>query len=142
MSRLKLNKKKLKFFIIFLAVFLIVFSLSVIVYMNSKIIVVVYVPYDFKIKGQNHLGFNAGRDALHFGIIAPGTAGIRELELQTDKTALVKIKVINHDFISPNKNEFILEAGNLTYVQFTANPPSDYPQGNYTGRVRIVFKKP
>ncbi|MDP4012267.1 MAG: hypothetical protein Q8R00_01535 [Candidatus Nanoarchaeia archaeon] len=138
----KLKKFKFKKSILFsVTIFFIIFCILIITYLNFKIIQIKYIAYDFKIKEQKTLGFNAGTDALHFGIIAPGSAGVREIELTTEKRAKILINVIGHDFIYPNKNSFILEPGNEVLVQFTARPPNDYPKGNYTGKVRIIFKR-
>src|SRR5574341_755493 len=105
-QRVKSRTRNLLFFLSILTILL---SITLILYTNTKIIETIYIDYDFKVKEPKHLGFNAGTDALHFGIIAPGTAGLRDLELTTEEKAKVIIKVLDHDFVFPNKNNFILE---------------------------------
>ena len=138
-----LNKNSLstKKIILFLCLFIILISAFLMIYFNSKIIKIEYVDFDYKVKGANNIGFNAETDALHFGIIAPGSGGIRDLELESDERANVMIKVIGSDYVFPNRNDFIIEPNKKTSVQFIAEPPLDTPPGNYSGKVRIVFKK-
>ncbi len=128
--------------IAFTAIFFIVLSLSLIFYLKYEILDVVYINYDYKVKGTHYLGFNADTDALHFGIINQGGKGIRDLELTSSERARVLIKVINADNISPNRNNFIIEPNQTISVQFLAKVAPDTPTGNYSGKVRIIFKRP
>ncbi len=135
------RNRLLKYLLLYSSLLIIVLSIIAVAYTKSRIVDVVYVDYDFKIKSQKNIGFNADLDALHFGIIAPGTAGIRELEIKSEERARVLIKILDHDFIFPNRNDFIIEPAQMTSVQFIVKPPLDFPEGNYSGKVRIIFKR-
>lgn len=121
---------------------LILVSVFFIAYINYTTLDVRYVDFDYKVKGQQHLGFNADTDGLHFGTINQGGAGIRDLEISSEKRARVLIKVLDADNVFPNRNDFIIEPNQTTSVQFMAIVPADTPIGNYSGKVRIIFKRP
>lgn len=135
----KLSNRKL---IATLFLWLILVSVFFIAYINYTTLEIRYVNFDYKVKGSQSLGFNADTDELHFGIINQGGAGIRDLEIKSEKRARVLIKVLDADNVFPNRNDFIIEPNKTTSIQFMAIVPADTPLGNYSGKVRIVFKKP
>mgnify|MGYP001562819281 CR=1 FL=1 len=128
--------------IIILSSILIILVISIaVVYFMYSVIDVVYIDFDFKVSDPKHIGFNVDSDALHFGIIPPGGNGHRDLILENEERVRVLIKVIGSDYVYPNKNNFILGPNNSTSVEFSASPPLDTLPGNYSGKVRIIFKR-
>lgn len=111
-------------------------------YLSYTIIEIKYVDFDYKVKGPAHIGFNAGTDALHLGIIQQGGSAHRDLILISEKRARILVKVYGDDYVKPDENDFIMEAGQEKYLRFSVQLPRDIAIGNYSGKIRIVFKRP
>ena len=134
-------KRSKKLIVVFSSIAILLFFLAMIFYFNYFILDVVYVNFDFKVREDKNIGFNLDQDALHFGIIPPGSSGHRDLILNSDVQAKILIKVFGSDYVYPTKNNFILEPNKSVSVPFSASPPIDLPEGNYSGKIRIIFKR-
>lgn len=139
--KMKINNNLYKKLVALVCIVIILVTILLVYYFNYVIIDIKYIDFDYKVRGPHYLGFNADTDALHFGIINQGGGGIRDLELTSPERARVLIKVIGADNISPNMNDFIIEPNQTTSIQFLAKVAPDTPLGNYSGKIRLVFRK-
>lgn len=135
-----MKKNSLKRIVFFSSLVILLSSIILVFYFNYFLLDVVYVNFDFKVKEDKNIGFNLDQDALHFGIIPPGSNSHRDLVLNSEVPARLLIKVFGSNYVYPTKNNFLIEPGEST-LTFTASPPVDMPKGNYSGKIRLVFKK-
>ena len=124
-------KRSKKLIVVFSSIAILLFFLAMIFYFNYFILDVVYVNFDFKVREDKNIGFNLDQDALHFGIIPPGSSGHRDLILNSEVQAKILIKVFGSDYVYPTKNNFILDPNKSVSVPFSASPPIDLPKANY-----------
>ncbi len=135
-----MKSNKIKRWTIFFIIVILISSISLSLYFNYFILKVSYIDFDFKVKEDKHIGFNLDSEALHFGIIPPGSKGHRDLIFKSEFPARLLVKVTGSDYVYPVKNNFLIEPGE-SILTFTAAPPIDMPQGNYSGKIRLVFKR-
>lgn len=92
---------------------------------------------------RNMLGLNADTDALKFGVISPGIAAMRKINVQHSKAVLVQVRMDGElglwTSISPA--EFNLSAGETKEVALEVNVPLYALQGNYTGTAVICIQE-
>lgn len=136
-----MEKNKFKIFFVFFSIAVIFFSVLLALYFNYYILDVAYINFDFKVREDKQIGFNLDQDALHFGIIPPGSRSHRDLMLKSEVPAQVLVKIIGSDYVYPNANDFLIEPNTSVALTFTAAPPNNMPKGNYSGRIRLVFKR-
>jgi len=98
---------------------------------------------------DGHYGMNGDTDVLNFGklfLFAGGAAsGARKMQVANFKTHSTFVTVAFSgqmaSWIQVNETNFILEPGEKRDLKFIAKPPVDTPQGNYTGKAKIVMKR-
>ena len=93
------------------------------------------------------LGFNVEGDALHFGTIPRGQTGVRHIKLFQDYSYPIKVvMILSKDEVSKwvtvSDNEFILEPNTTKDIKVTLFVPNDAKAGNYTGKLKVIFRKP
>jgi len=97
---------------------------------------------DVKVQGPMKVGFNIDDDALHFGIVPPGSNAKRSLLIENNQGSRFVIitktgPVAN--WVSISENYFILDPFTNKTVDFRVIVPSSAEQGNYTGSVKVLF---
>ena len=92
---------------------------------------------------RNMLGLNADTDALKFGVISPGIAAMRKLNVQHSNAASVKVKMDGElgPWTSISPSEFNLSAGETKEVALEVSVPLYALQGNYTGTAVVCIKE-
>lgn len=110
---------------------------------QSRIISVNYVNTSIQVVSFG-AGMNGDKDSLKFGKTMPGGGGERYLILNTTKDALVEIVIMGEmsNFLTVNKNDFLIKANTEDQVTFYLEIPEGTPPKNYTGTIQVTFLKP
>jgi hypothetical protein len=99
---------------------------------------------DVKFEIGNKLGFALGSQVLDFGIIPPGSSATRLVTMVNEgrRDLLVQIASTKEikKFVS-YKNNFILKANETKQISFAVSVPKDTPNGKYSGKIFMIFKK-
>lgn len=133
------NKRKVTLFIVVLLVIGIV-SLAYTFLFASEI-----EEFDMYLTVGDYVGLNVDTDALYFGTIFPDGSGYRTLTLGNDGffSKRVKIDVTGElrDWVWTAENNFILDRNENKEITVHVSVPKDAEFGNYTGRLRMEFRK-
>jgi len=88
-------------------------------------------------------GLNGDKDALKFGKVPIEGSATRYLNINTTEDALVQIEIGGKiaQFLSVDKNNFILPKNTPEVITFQLDVPADTTIGNYTGNIKITFFK-
>ncbi|MFH1506101.1 MAG: hypothetical protein ABIE94_03905 [archaeon] len=91
------------------------------------------------------VGFNADRDAVHFGTLDNGGLGQRSINLTNNMNIPLVIELYISgnisDFISFSKNNIEVNPGEFKTVKVFASIPKNGIYGNYAGILRAVYRK-
>jgi hypothetical protein len=111
---------------------------------HNKIITYNIYNTSAEIVSYNVMGLNGDKDAVKFGKITAGNSGTRFLNISTTTNANVSIYISGDiaQFISVEKNNFILEQNTTELLPINLDVPKDTPPGNYTGEIRIMLSRP
>lgn len=94
---------------------------------------------------QQITGINVDTDAIHFGILPPGSGGMRTMIVETGEfRSLITLQHSGDisEWIHVTKNNFILEPYQNTTVDVYLTIPNDEEVPGYRdGIMRIIFKK-
>lgn len=91
------------------------------------------------------IGFNIDNDKLWFGIVPPGSEGVRHIDLSNNYDYPVKVKVSSHGELRPwifvSENNFVLEPNETKSIDVIANVPSDLEKDYsvYEGKLKVAF---
>lgn len=103
------------------------------------------ITLDMMVKVNDHFGLNADTDAMKFGMIMPGTSAERSIIVNNNATHPLKVVILKSgyiaDWVKISENNFILEENENRQVIFEVYAPENASYGNYTGEVKIIFKK-
>ncbi len=112
-------------------------------YNISVIIEIKDIEMDLKV--GNRIGFNADADKLWFGMTNPGGTATREILLSNSNSFPLIVEFFPlgemKDIVRVSEKDVLLETGSEKTISITASVPLDMPYGNYTGVMRVVFKK-
>ena len=93
----------------------------------------------------DHFGLNADADAIRFGMVMPGTSSERSILANNNSTYPLRVAILKSgyiaDWVKLSENNFILKENESKQIIFEAAAPKDSNFGNYTGKVKIIFKK-
>lgn len=134
---------KKNIFILSLIFALLAGTFIAILYYSSLIYDVAYISMDIKI--SDHPGINVDSDALHFGkATSPGGAD-RYILVSNDYALPLKVMITSRgelsSWINLNESSFILEPAETRSIKVSAEIPSGVSYGNYTGTLKILFRK-
>lgn len=97
------------------------------------------------VKVSDHFGLNADTDAIKFGMIKSGTSGERSILINNSAKYPLRVVIIKSgyiaDWVKASENNFILKENESKQINFEVFAPKDSNFGNYTGKVKIIFKK-
>lgn len=95
------------------------------------------------IPGKSMLGLNADTDALKFGVISPGIAAMRRLNVQHSEAASVQVRMQGElaSWTSISPAYFNLSAGETKEVALEVGVPRYALPGNYTGIAVICIQE-
>jgi hypothetical protein len=130
----------LKYLFICLVIFIVV-TIGV-VYFYAFNTLIGYKEYDVDYTIGNYMGFNLDEDAIHFGTVIPGMKTSRNINISSDRDAMINIYVKNLDYFGIEENNFFLNAGESKEVKLFVIPSYGAKEGNYSGKLEIVYKKP
>lgn len=129
-----------KFIIILLAILLLSITFNIVLINFFSLNSFKSIPIDFKV--GDHSGFNADKDALHFGTLLPGTNGFRDFQIQNLDCNKCKITMkTDIDWIVLEDNNFILNKGETRTLKIYLYVPSNASIGNYNGSLNIYLWK-
>ena len=118
---------------------------AVIYYYLSQPLEMISVDMDAEIKAGNKVGLNADRDALHFGMLAPGNSGARIINTTNNRDIPVIVQIYTGGNISVwvhvEDNSYTLQPGETKMVKVGLTVPYNAKPGNYTGILVGVFKR-
>ncbi len=90
------------------------------------------------------IGFDVNSSGLIFGRLTPGSSASRTVEIENNYEFPIRINIL----ISPElegyvcaEPKYVLDAGELKKISFSASVPEDAKSGNYTGKVLFEFRK-
>src|SRR3989344_5278078 len=140
------SKRNMNWILIFAALIILLsvvsLVLSFIKYLNKPI-----EKREFEVKfsvESGRAGFDINGTALTFGIIPPGSGGIRKIDIENKYEFPIKVKF----FVSKNLENYmnfpqkiILEREQKETVSININVPRNAEQTNYTGIFKIEFYK-
>ncbi len=136
---------KNKYKLLFLILLLICGSILIYGFFEWYIVDVQTTGVDFKVLGKNRAGFNLDVDALHFGIIPPQGGAQRGIILINNHEFPVflniRAKGNASDYLSVEKNNFVLDANSTKSILFFIELPEDINYGIYNGTVTIFSKR-
>ncbi len=92
----------------------------------------------------NKMGFDLNSSSLTFGIVLPGSAGVKTVLIENNYDFPVKLRVLVSkelgDFIFSDSEIIILSKG-VVPVDFTLILPAEIALGNYSGKLMFEFRK-
>lgn len=128
-----------------LLVFAVIISASITYFFYNSFVIEDTATLDMMVKVNDHFGLNADADAIKFGMIMPGTSSQRSIAVNNNGTYPLRVAILKSgyiaDWIKVSENNFILEGNENREVIFEVSAPKDINYGNYTGKVKIIFKK-
>lgn len=136
----------MKKYIFYLALLLVVIISSFLTYKfyNYYIIEETFI-LDMEVKVDDHFGLNADTDALKFGRLMPGTSALRSISVGNNATFPLKVAILKSgqmkDWVKVSENNFVLKINESKSIIFEAYAPENLDFGNYSGIVKIIFKK-
>lgn len=99
---------------------------------------------EMSVRVGNRFGLNADDDGIRFGMIKPGTSGERSILLNNNASYPLRVKILKYgeiaDWVKISEKNFILQSLENKQVNFTVYAP-DVEYGNYSGAVKIIFKR-
>tara|TARA_Y100000310_G_C20700537_1_gene829406 strand:+ start:6555 stop:6977 length:423 start_codon:yes stop_codon:yes gene_type:complete len=117
-------------------------AIAVTIYAYTFYNVVGYVEYQVNYSIGDSIGFNLDEGPINFGTVIPGTRTARNIEIKSDKDAIVNIYIEDLDDVSPDENNFFIEAGETRSVDIVLFIPGESEYGDYSGKIRIIFRRP
>ena len=118
-------------------------SLTKIVYDYFTLVDVV--EFDMYLTVSDHVGVNVGTSAIFFGTTFPGGSSNRLVMLNNSYSFPVKVELYDSGDLSRwvyfSDNGFTIEPNVNGTVRVGVAIPEDSKYGNYTGKLRIVFRK-
>ena len=132
--------------IFFLALLLVVILSSFLTYKfyNYYIIEETFI-FTMEVKVDDHFGLNADTDALRFGKLMHGTSAQRSVSMGNNATFPLKVAIFKFgqmkDWVKISENNFVLKINETKSIIFEAYAPENIDFGNYSGKVKIIFKK-
>ncbi len=132
-----------KFF--FLLIIVVIISAFLTYFFYDYFIIEKEYTLDMKLRIDDHFGLNADANALKFGMIKPGTSSERYILINNNATYPLKVVIVKSgyiaDWVNVSENNFVLKENESKQIIFEAIAPKDSNFGNYTGKVKIIFKK-
>ncbi|QQG38605.1 MAG: hypothetical protein HYS32_03285 [Candidatus Woesearchaeota archaeon] len=131
------NKKALIYFLLIAVISITLTTIFLTLNKNN----VEYREIDIFITIGKVVGFNVNPSAIYFGTVPKGGISKRTIQLNTTEKSIIEIKTYGEasDWISVDKNKFILDGS--TNITVIADVPVNSELGNYTGKLKIYFRK-
>ena len=115
-------------------------------------IITLYVYTFYTIKGYteygvdyaigDHIGFNLDEDAIHFGTVIPGMKATRKINISSYKAAWIDIYIEDLEHVDIDEHSFFLDAGGSKEVKLSVMPVVGAEEGNHSGKMRVIYKRP
>lgn len=101
--------------------------------------------YEIYLTVGSYVGFNVNSSALFFGTITAGGTGSREIIVNNHGALPRKVQVETSgnlsDWVKVSDNNFVLQGYENKSLEVNATVPEDAEFGNYTGILKLIFKK-
>lgn len=115
------------------------FLITMVIYYDWKIVFVK--KYDVTLTIGDRIGFDLGSEVISFGTVLPGSELSRSLELANSLGIPLKVVIKQYgdtaQFVSIDKNIFLVEPHETEHIAFLAKIPNNAVYGNYTGKMVI-----
>ena len=103
------------------------------------------IKLNMSVKVSDHFGLTADSDAIKFGMIKPGTSSERSIIVNNKAAYPLRVVIIKSgyiaDWVKVSENNFILKGNESRQINFEVFVLNNIDFGNYTGKVKIIFKK-
>lgn len=104
------------------------------------------VTYNMSLIVYDHIGFDTDNRLLAFGMIMPGSSSSTRfihLENYNNYPLKVEMRKIGQlaGWVSLSEENFVMEPHSNRTISASAAAPQNAQFGNYTGKVRAVFKR-
>ncbi|MEM4260365.1 MAG: hypothetical protein QXG00_03955 [Candidatus Woesearchaeota archaeon] len=142
------NTKLIKrfFLLTILIVFLVIFSslITIMIYDKLSVLAVREIRTFIIVNPDFRAGFNLDNETLHFGSINNGGEIKRWVHIHYTEDSIVNFKIYGNisNFIYVEENSFFLPKNQIKTIEFKAIIPINTKPGEYSGIIRIIFKKP
>ncbi len=129
-----------------LLLILVFLTIAVVSLIYSFVIIVDVKEIEMRVTVKsNRVGINLDTDKLWFGMISPGSSASREIELTNNRDymlqAILKTSGELKEYVSLSENPALIKPKELKKIKVTLSLPKDMAYGNYTGNLRIIFKR-
>jgi len=135
--------KKTKAALILLIIVFLTISVVSFIYMIYSTIGVK--EYDMVVSVRKNVGIDVGTDKIRFGGVKPGGGSTRVLVITNNHDEKVIVNMYPRgdikDYVSLGDNNFILEPDMNKEVHISIAIPDNLPYGNYTGKLKVVYKR-
>lgn len=135
---------KVKNFFLILILVVIIFTTLTVIFYNNYIIEHVYEVDMFLRVGQS-VGIAVDDDRINFGKIPPGSTGETSIFVTNNNTYPLKVILTKSgeikDWVKIEDNNFRLNQDETKEIFLLATPPFGNSFGNYSGFLRVTFKK-
>tara|TARA_Y100000310_G_scaffold290105_1_gene317017 strand:+ start:654 stop:1067 length:414 start_codon:yes stop_codon:yes gene_type:complete len=134
-------KKGFMFNIIFFIIISLIIIGGVLFFYISKN-VIGYTEYEVDYIVGDYAGFNLDEDAIHFGTITQGVKSTRAIDIYTDRDAEVRVYVTGLGHLAISDDVFFLGANEKKSIDIVLQVPPELKEGHYSGKIRIIYRKP
>ncbi|HLD05855.1 MAG TPA: hypothetical protein VJG90_09125 [Candidatus Nanoarchaeia archaeon] len=128
-------------FLVILAI--LTWGLASLVYTNWVVQEIKMLEADIRVE-KSALGLNTDTDALHFGAVSPGGRSVRVIKIYSEEPSWVTIRLEDElaQWLTAENSSFYLEGKKPEELKFEVRLPREVKEGDYKGKVWIVFRKP
>lgn len=132
-----------KHHLIIIAVFVAVITsmLTAFVYYSYNIYKIEEIKVDYNITGDNLVGINLDRDAVHFGRLYRNSTAEREINVFSDRDAVIYSYAIGIENIYIIPAIVSMLANETINLKVVAVIPENASLGYYDGKIRIVARR-
>jgi len=134
--------KKRKFLLLCVIAAVISIVLTMFAFLYYSVYDTEVIAFDFEVPGSPMASFNLDNDAIHFGSIPRGSSSLRSITLENDKESFVILKPLGTDYLTADKNYFLMPANKPTEIELKVEVPFNAKIGKYSGKLLIILKRP
>lgn len=144
---MKLEKKTVRYIktvLVILCLIAIAVSLTFLVYYFVSVKQII--TYNAKVIVSDHIGFDVSKEALSFGMIMPGGSSTRQIEVTNKDDIALKIQAkVSGDLRGwitfDMENGMLIGPGEHKSIVASTMAPFGAGYGNYTGQVKLIFRR-
>lgn len=134
------NDRKKFLFLLGIVVFSVICTNLVLDYFVSQQII----DYKMHMIVGDHIGFDLNRKVITFGMVTPSGTATRYIDLSNgEHNNKVRVTAFGElaKWVTLSENDFVLQPYENKSLKISVFAPADVEFGNYTGSLRIAFRK-